>query len=81
MLRNTSVANCLSDQLNFCETGYVTLHTYLLHVDFNVFLQVVAIQVEHKVVDEVKAVTHNDEGQLVGQFRLLFETRLRIWCN
>lgn len=33
---------------------------YLLHVDLNVFLQAVAVQVQNQIMDEIKAVTHND---------------------
>lgn len=44
---------------------------YLLHVDLNVFLQAVAVQVQHQIVDKVKAVTHDDQRQLVSQLGLL----------
>lgn len=44
---------------------------YLLHVDFNVFLQAVAVQVQDQIMDKVKAVTDDDQRQLVGQFRFL----------
>lgn len=49
--------------------------TYFLHVDLNVFLQVVAVQVEDQVVDKVEAVTHDDERELVGQLGLLSNHR------
>lgn len=44
---------------------------YLLHVDLNVFLQAVAIQVQHQIMDKIKAVTHNNQRQLVSQLGLL----------
>lgn len=44
---------------------------YLLHVDLNVFLQAVAVQVQHQIVDKIKAVTHNDQRQLVSQLGFL----------
>lgn len=45
--------------------------SYLLNIDLNVLLQVVAIQVEDQVVDKVKTVTDDDERQLVGEFGFL----------
>ena len=45
--------------------------TYLLHVDLNVLLQVIAIQVEHKVVDKVEAVAYYNQRELICQFGLL----------
>lgn len=44
---------------------------YLLHVDLNVFLQTVAVQVQHQIVYKIKAITHNDQGQLVSQLCFL----------
>jgi hypothetical protein len=44
---------------------------YLLHIDLNVFLQGVAVQVEDQVVDKVEAVTHNDQGELISQLSFL----------
>ena len=44
---------------------------YLLHIDLNVFLQAVAVQVQDQIVDKIKAVTHNDQRQLVRQLGLL----------
>lgn len=44
---------------------------YLLYVDLNVFLQAVAVQVQHQIVDKIKAVTHNDQWQLVSQLGFL----------
>lgn len=35
-------------------------NAYLLHIDLNVFLQVVSVQVQNQIVDKVKSVTHND---------------------
>lgn len=49
--------------------------SYLLYVYLNVFLQVVAVEVEHQVVDKVKAIAHDDEGKLVCQFGLLQRER------
>ena len=45
--------------------------TYLLHIDLNVLLQVIAIQVEHKVVDKVETVAYYNQGELISQFGLL----------
>ena len=47
------------------------VESYLLNIDLDVLLQVVAVQVEHQVVDKVKAVTDDDEWQLVGEFGFL----------
>lgn len=44
---------------------------YLLHVDLNVLLQIIAVEVENKVMDKVKAITDDDQRELVGQFGLL----------
>lgn len=44
---------------------------YLLHIDLNVFLQAVAVQVQDQIMDKIKAVTHNDQRQLVGQLGFL----------
>lgn len=44
---------------------------YLLHIDLDVFLQAVAVQVEDQVVDKIKAVTHDDQRQLISQFGFL----------
>lgn len=44
---------------------------YLLNIDLNVFLQVVAVQVEDQVVDKVKSVTDDDQWQLVSEFCFL----------
>ena len=49
----------------------VAQKAYLLHVDLDVLLQGVAVEVEHQVVDEVEAVAHDDERQLVRQLGLL----------
>lgn len=53
--------------------------TYLLHVDFNVFLQTVAVQVQDQIVDKVEAVTDDDQRQLVGQFGFL-RTEIQTIC-
>ena len=45
-----------------CWTGVA----YLLDIDLNVLLQVVAIQVEHEVMHKIKAVADNDQRQLVS---------------
>jgi len=44
---------------------------HLLDVDLDVLLQVVAVQVQHKVVNVVETIADNDQWQLVGQLRLL----------
>lgn len=51
------------------------INSYLLYVNLNVLLQVVAVQIEDQVVDEVKTVTNDDERQLVSQFGLLHRTK------
>ena len=56
-----------------------TAQTYLLYINFNVFLQIVAIQVEHKVVYKVEAIAHNDEWQLISELGLLQETLDAFW--
>ena len=54
------------------------LWSYFLDVDLDVLLQVVAVQVEHQVMDEVEAVAHNDEWQLVCELGLLWENRNNV---
>ena len=46
---------------------------YLLYIDLNILLQVVPIEVQDEVVHQVKAVTDNDEGQLIGELGFLQE--------
>ena len=45
--------------------------THLLDVDLNVLLLVVLVQVHDEIADQVEAITHNNEGKLVGQLGLL----------
>lgn len=45
--------------------------TYLLYINLNIFLEIISIQVQHQVVDKVKAITYNDEWQLVSEFSFL----------
>lgn len=45
--------------------------THFLHVDLDVLLQAVSVQVEYKIMDEVEAIAHNNERQLVGEFSFL----------
>lgn len=59
-----------------CSHRHVSVEPHLLNVDLNVLLQVVAVQVEHQVVDEVEAVADDDEWQLVGEFGFLFVTHI-----
>ena len=49
--------------------------SYLLNIDLNVLLQVVAIQVEDQVMDKVKTITDDDERELVSEFGFLFITQ------
>lgn len=44
---------------------------YLLNIDLNVLLQIVAVQVEDQVMDKVESVTDDDQWQLVGEFSFL----------
>ena len=53
-------------------------NAHLLHVDLDVLLQVVAVKVQHQVVNEVEAVAHDDERQLIGQFRFLRNKTSRV---
>jgi len=39
---------------------------HLLYVDLDVLLQVVAVQVEHKVVNVVETIADDDQWQLVS---------------
>lgn len=52
--------------------------TYLLHVDLNVLLQIVAVQIEDQVVDKVKSVAHDDERKLISQFRFLHVIKIQM---
>ena len=44
-----------------------------MDIDLNVLLQIVAVEIEHEVVDEVEAVADDDERELVGELGLLQE--------
>lgn len=50
---------------------------YLLNIDLNVLLQIVAVQVEDQIVDKVESVTDDDQWQLVGEFSFLIVTHDR----
>lgn len=50
------------------------MDSYLLNIDLNVLLQVVAVEVEDQVVDKVETITDDDEWQLVSEFGFLFVT-------
>jgi len=52
-------------------------NTRLLYVDLDVLLQVVAVQIEHEVVNVVETITNNDQRQLISQLRLL-QTQTRL---
>ena len=60
---------------------HASAQVYLLHVDLDVLLQGVAVEIQHQVVDEVEAVAHDDERQLVRKLGLLGgeETSVRSW--
>lgn len=45
--------------------------TYLLYINLNIFLEIISIQIQHQVVDKVKAVAHDDERQLISEFSFL----------
>ena len=49
------------------------MRAYLLNIDLDVLLEIVPVEVQDQVVDEVKPVTDDDEGQLVGELSLLEE--------
>lgn len=44
---------------------------YLLHIDLNVFLEAVTVEVQDQVVDKIKAIAHDNQRQLVSQLRFL----------
>ena len=44
---------------------------YLLHIDLNVFLQAVAVQVQDQIMDKIEAVTNDDQRQLICQLGFL----------
>lgn len=44
---------------------------YLLHIDLDVLLQAVAVQVQDQIVDKIKAVTHDDQRELISQLGFL----------
>lgn len=46
---------------------------YLLYVNLDIFLEVVAVKVEHKIMNEVETVAHNDERKLISEFCFLQE--------
>lgn len=50
---------------------------HLLDIDLNVLLQIVAVQVEHQVMDKVEAVAHNNQGQLISQLGFLLKREQR----
>lgn len=47
-----------------------------MHVDFNVFLEIVAVEIEHQVVNKVKAITHDDQRKLICKLGLLQQGKL-----
>lgn len=47
--------------------------SYLLHINLDVFLEVVSVQVQDQIMDKIKAVTHDDQWKLVSQFCFLKE--------
>ena len=51
---------------------------YLLHVDLNVLLQVVAIEVEYEVMNKIETVRYDDERKLICQFGLLWVEGVRV---
>lgn len=53
---------------------------YLLNVDLNVLLQIIAVQVEDQVMDKVESVTDDDQWQLVGEFSFLSFTQNKRPC-
>lgn len=61
----------MCDHENGFDQPPVSQLLYLLNVDLNVFLKAVAIQVQDQVVDKIKAVTHDDQRQLVSKLSLL----------
>ena len=48
-------------------------NAYLLHIDLDVFLEVVAVKIQNQVMDKVEAITYDDQRELVCQFGLLFK--------
>ncbi len=69
------------DSLLQSDSGSVTwkYKMYLLHVDLNVLLQAVAVQVQDQIMDKIKAVTYNDQRQLVSQLGFL-QRKIEIIC-
>ncbi len=51
--------------------GRKTGRVDLLHVDLNVLLQAVAIEIQHQIVDKVEPIAHNDQWELVSQLGFL----------
>lgn len=46
---------------------------YLLHVDLDVLLQGIPVEIEHEVVDKIESIADDYERQLVGKFGLFQE--------
>ncbi len=62
--------------------GRKTRWVDLLYVDLDVLLQVVAIEIQHQVVDKVEPIADDDQWQLVSQLGFLSCMRdMCIWSN
>lgn len=47
--------------------------SYLLHIDLNILLQAVSVQIQDQVVHEVESVAYDYQRQLVGQLSFFEE--------
>lgn len=45
--------------------------SYFLHINFNVFLEIVAVEIEDQVMNKVEAIAHNDQRKLICKLGLL----------
>ena len=63
-----SAQQLLIDKIQF---AYIFMKSHLLNIDLDIFLQVVLVEIENKVVYKIKPITNNDQWQLVSQLGFL----------
>ena len=48
-------------------------YPYLLELLTNILLEIISVEIQHKVVNKVVSIAHNNQRQLIGQLGLLQE--------
>lgn len=49
-----------------------------MYIDLNVFLKIVPVKVENQIMDEIKAITDDDQRQLVSQLGFLVTEKIKF---